>query len=109
MSTIVKDMEKVNNRRKHTRYPWKGMVTYRRSIQQKGLTFKEVSGRGQLQDVSNGGICLITKQRLAPNQLLSLTVPLSYPDPAIPTLAYVRWTRPLRGQARYTAGLSFLI
>ena len=70
---------------------------------------KEVTGQGQLQNLSGGGLCLLTEQRLAPKQLLTIRVPTSYPKTSIPTLAYTQWTRSVRGTARYAAGLSFLV
>jgi hypothetical protein len=102
-------MSKVKNRRKYLRYISKGTVTYKRSIHKNKSIFKEVTGRGQLQNLSKGGICLITKQRLAPKQLVSVAIPLTRQNLTVPTLGYIQWTKPLRGQARYAAGLSFLI
>ena len=103
-------MKKASERRKDTRFPWEGTVTYRRSIPSRGSKLKEITGQGRLQNVSPHGLCLVTQQPLAPQQFLTVTVPLLiHPDLAIPTLAYVQWTRPARGTAHYIAGLSFLI
>lgn len=96
-------------KRKHIRYPWQGVVTYRRSTPNQGLTLKEMSSHGQLQNVSRGGLCLLTNQRLNPREFLTITVPLPQPNLAIPTLAYVQWTHPVQGTARYAVGLSFLV
>lgn len=105
--TILGCMKKV--KRKHTRYSWQGTVTYRRSLPNQALALKEMSGQGQLQNVSRGGLCLLTNQRLNPREFLAITVPLHRPHLVIPTLAYVQWTRPVRGTTRYAAGLSFLV
>jgi len=102
-------MRKVKNRRTETRYPWQGEVTYRRSIPSRGQTLKTISGQGQLHNVSEGGVCLVTTERLAPKQLLAIQLPLSQPEISVPTLAYVQWTRPMRGTGRYAAGLSFVV
>jgi len=102
-------MRKVKNRRTETRYPWQGEVTYRRSIPSRGQTLKTISGQGQLHNVSEGGVCLVTAERLAPKQLLAIQLPLSQPEISVPTLAYVQWTRPMRGTGRYAAGLSFVV
>jgi hypothetical protein len=102
-------MRKVKNRRRQIRYPWEGTVTYRRSIPLRRQAVKTINGQGQLHNVSGGGLCLVTDERLAPKQLLAITVPLPPTDIAIPTLAYVQWTRPLRGTGRYSAGLSFVV
>jgi hypothetical protein len=102
-------MKKVKNQRKYLRHPWEGTVTYRWSVPRQPRQVREFSGQGQLQNMSGGGLCLMTEERLAPKQLLSVSVPLQSQDLAIPTLAYVQWTRPVRGTGRYAAGLSFLI
>jgi hypothetical protein len=102
-------MKKVKNRRRHVRLLGDGTVTYRWSVLQRGDTLKAMGGQGRLHDMSGGGLCLVTEERLAPKQLLTITVPLPQPELSIPTLAYVQWTRPLRGTGRYAAGLSFIV
>ncbi|MEW6325393.1 MAG: PilZ domain-containing protein [Nitrospirota bacterium] len=104
-------MRKVKNRRKQLRHLWAGdgAVTYRRSIPTRGLGLKSLSGHGRLRDVSGGGLCLITDERLAPKQLLAISFPLPVAELAIPTLAYVQWTRPVRGTGQYAAGLAFVV
>jgi PilZ domain len=101
-------MTKVKNKRKHTRYAWQGIVTYRRSSPNRAIPLKEISGKGQLQNVSRGGLGLLTHQRLTPKEFLMIRFPLVRPELAIPSLAYVRWSRPVRGTGRYAAGLRFL-
>jgi PilZ domain len=73
------------------------------------LSIKEMNGKGQLKNLSRGGLCLLTDQRLTPKECLTLTIPLSRSTLAIPTFAYVRWTRPVRRTARYASGLWFLV
>ena len=102
-------MRKVKNQRKYVRHPLQGTVTYRWSVPRQSSVLKEFSGQGELQNASDGGLCLFTEERLAPKQLLSISVPLLTRELSIPTLAYVQWTRPVRGTGRYAAGLSFLV
>jgi hypothetical protein len=102
-------MKKAQNRRKYARFPGKGVVTYRRSVPFRGTALRELRGEGELTNLSTGGLCLVTEERLAPKQLLSLTVPMRSPALAIPTLVYVQWTKPLRGTGRYAAGVSFMV
>ena len=85
------------------------MVTYRRSVPHRGTTLREIHGEGKLTNLSSGGLCLVTELRLAPKQLLSLTVPMRSSTLVIPTLVYVQWTRPIRGTGRYAAGVSFMV
>jgi hypothetical protein len=105
----VRPVRNVKNRRTQARYPWKGEVTYRRSIPSRGQVLRSISGQGQLHNVSEGGFCLVTDERLAPKQLLAIALPLTPPEISVPTLAYVQWTRPMRGTGRYAAGLSFVV
>jgi hypothetical protein len=101
---------KIENRRKAPRHPWKGSAAYWWSAPyfHKRL-LKAHRGEGELRDLSGGGLSLLTDQRLAPRQLITITVPLSQPSLRIPTLAYVQWSRPLRGTGRYAAGVSFVV
>ncbi len=75
----------------------------------RGSALKEAGGQGQLQNVSNGGLLILTEKRLAPKQFLTITVPFLNNDIEVPTVAYVQWTRSVRGTGRYAAGLSFLL
>jgi len=102
-------MRKVKNRRKHARLPGTGTVTYRCSVPRRGDRLITMSGQGRLQNMSGGGLRLLTEARLAPKQLLAITVPMPQQEISIPTLAYVQWTRPVRGTGHYAAGLSFLV
>lgn len=101
-------MRKIKNRREDSRIPWEGTVTYRRSVPHRGTTLRAFNGHGEIRNISGKGLCLLTDERLAPKQFLSISVPVKHEELTIPTLAYVQWTRPVRGTARYAAGLSFL-
>ena len=101
-------MRKVKDRRQYDRIPAEGKVGYARSVPQRRQGLKKIQGEGQLKDLSNGGFCLLTQERLSPNQFIKVTVPAQLPGLSIPTLAYVMWTRPVRGKGHYAAGLSFL-
>ena len=102
--------KKIDNRRRVARHPWKGSAAFWWSAPYfHKRIMKAHRGAGELRDLSGGGLSLLTDQRLAPRQLITITVPLSKPNLQIPTLAYVRWSRPLRGSGRYAAGLSFVV
>lgn len=102
-------MKKVKNRRKQDRVTWEGTVSFHRSVLHRRNQLRSITGEGQLQNLSGSGICLVTDERLSPKQFLTITVPIQNPGLSIPTLAYVQWTRPLRGRGQYAAGLSFLV
>ncbi len=60
------------------------------------------------QDVSEGGLCLLTKEALQPSQIVKLNLPLPKVDITTPTLAEVRWVKKDKSRPLYKAGLRFL-
>lgn len=96
-------------RRQFPRMAWDGTATYHWStpaLRPKRL--RVFSGRGEIRNLSPQGLCLFSDQRLPPKQMLTITVPMREEGPAIPMLAYVHWSKPMRGTGRYAMGLSFL-
>lgn len=71
-------------------------------------TGKAVAGR--VQNVSKGGVCLISPQPLARSCVVRCEIGVSETPVSIPTLMQVRWTRRQNLQAdTYLAGLQFLL
>jgi len=64
---------------------------------------------GQIQNVSEGGLCIVTDEALAHTQLVEIGLPLPVPKMAARTFVEVCWVRRENGQASYTAGLRFLL
>ena len=62
---------------------------------------------GKIQDISAGGICIITKQRLKEAQILHCELKIPAVSISIPTLMQVRWILPRNQQFR--VGLQFLL
>ena len=86
------DKEK-EGRRSHRRYPLSQMVSFEVSAP---LTFQEShheEAAGSTQNVSEGGLCLITKQALEEAQIIKIKLPIPNVDATTPTLAEVRWVK----------------
>lgn len=65
---------------------------------------------GQTRDISDSGLCLVTRERLNPTSLLLCKISLPFAAATIPTLTQVRWTIKCGAdRAEYASGLQFLI
>ncbi len=68
--------------------------------------------RGRIQDISNGGFCLLTNQRLKVGLPVRCEVAFAPTPVAVPTLMRVQWFRRSQNGEdgfRYSAGLQFLL
>ncbi len=109
-------------RRHHKRYPLSQTVTFEVSAP---LTFRESlheEAAGSTQNVSEGGLCLMTKQALEEAQIVKIKLPIPNVVATTPTLVEVRWVKkdsdtgqstfrqPPEGQDsnHYLVGLRFL-
>lgn len=71
---------------------------------------KEKAVVGRVQNVSTGGLCLVSPQPMARSCLLRCEISVSEIPVRIPTLMQVRWTRKQSLQAdTYVTGLQFLL
>ncbi len=64
--------------------------------------------KSHIQDVSDGGVCLLTREPLEAAQIVKLNLPFPHVDVSTPTLAEVRWVKRLPSKKGYQAGLRFL-
>jgi len=65
--------------------------------------------RGRIQNLSRGGLCLFTSERLNPIALMVCEIMASELPVSIPALAIVRWSEQRAGQDDcYLYGLQFL-
>lgn len=65
---------------------------------------------GRVQNVSKGGLCLISPQPMAESSVVRCEICVSEVPVSIPTLMLVRWTRKQNLQAEiYLTGLQFLL
>ena len=65
--------------------------------------------RGQIQNISAGGLCLETAQRIRVSSLVRCEIPLPRIPVAIPTLMQVRWAHRNATGHTYRVGLQFLL
>lgn len=104
------DGRPVHENRRHRRhllpFPYRLTVT--------GASFlglgrpRPVSVRGRIQDVSGGGLRLLTDRPLKPAQLVRCEIRLREVPVWIPTLMQVRWTKRNARGLKYAVGLQFL-
>ena len=65
---------------------------------------------GRIQNISQGGICLMTTRPLERGSVLRCEITIGEAPITIATLVHVRWTRKQRGQDEsYLSGLEFLL
>lgn len=65
--------------------------------------------RGRIQNISRGGLCLLTHQGMKVSRLCLCEIRFPKIPVSIPTLLQVRWTQKSAKGASYRAGLQFLL
>ena len=83
----------VEGKRLHVRYPLSQTVAFEPSAP---LTLKEPhpeEAAGDTQNVSEGGLCLLTEQSLEESQIIKIKLPIPNVVATTPTLAEVRWVK----------------
>jgi hypothetical protein len=123
LTNVNTDTTKIANRRRrgggpttpgeieraNTRVARTGTVTYGGAVPINRGVLRVRRGQGEILNISEGGLCVLTDKRLAPKMLLAVRVALEGQELSIPTLAYVRWSKPVRGTGHYAAGLMFMV
>ena len=97
-------------RRKAQRFSLSRRVTYEVSAQPSSQVSQAASGiDAQVLNVSDGGICLLTKEVLKIAQIIKIELPLPMVRTTTPGIAEVRWVSfdPVKGDQQ--AGLRFLL
>lgn len=70
-------------------------------------TTKEFEGR--IQNLSNGGACILSSYRLQPSSFICCKFPVSDAPVSIPSLMQVRWTaKQAYSSATYISGFEFM-
>jgi PilZ domain len=79
--------------RQHPRYPLPLIVNFEvgASLTLQASHQKEEEGIGQ--NISEGGLCLITDRALEESQVIKIRLPIPNVSATIPTLAEVRWVK----------------
>ena len=65
--------------------------------------------RGRIEDISSGGLCLLTDRLIKVSSLVRAETLFSDIPVGIPTLLRVQWTQKNARKQRYRIGLRFLI
>ncbi len=65
------------------------------------------TGHGRAADVSDSGLCLVTRDAVKEDQILKVNLPLIGVPVQAPTLAMVKWVVP--DEDGYKAGLMFVL
>lgn len=68
-----------------------------------------ITMNSQIKNVSEGGVCLATRQELETAQIVKISLPLPSVKTTTPTLAEVMWVRKDSNRSHYMAGLRFLL
>lgn len=72
-----------------------------------GQQIKQIQYEGTAQDISRGGLGLITANEFSPGEILKVNLPVRYTDMVVPIFAKTVWSTWVQGQ--YRVGLQFLI
>jgi len=99
---------RIDRRRSH-RVPLLHRVTYEVSVNRIRDGASTTLLEGQIQNVSEGGLCMVTEKALSHTQLVEIGLPLPVPQLATRTIVEVCWVRRESGQDSYTTGLRFLL
>lgn len=94
-------------KRQAQRFPLSEKVHYEPSVHETSM--QTVRIEAQIQNVSAGGLCLLTKEALKTAQVIKIALPLPSVEASTPTLTEVRWVREDSGKGVYQAGLRFLL
>jgi hypothetical protein len=99
-----------HDRRQYPRFP-QLLELQAREVQPLGSEVeREKSVVGRVQNVSKGGLCLVSPRPMARSCLVRCEIRVSEIPVSIPTLMQVRWTRRKSRQAdTYLIGLQFLL
>src|SRR5215469_6482263 len=65
--------------------------------------------RGQLHDISSGGVCLLTSQRMEESRFVLGSISLSNVPVKLPSLMRVCWVKRMPKGIRFRVGLQFVL
>ena len=99
---------KMKERRQYTRLDFSENVTFETSSTF-AMDAEEMNytGNGKAADVSDRGLCLVTREAVREDQILKINLPLLGVPVQAPTLAMVKWVVPDNGG--YKVGLMFVL
>jgi PilZ domain len=92
----AKTLEKEKTERgtdRYPRYPFSQTVTFEVSTPLALQKMDQKEMEGSTQNVSEGGLCLVTERALEESQIIKIKIPVLEGAAAIPTLAKVQWVK----------------
>lgn len=67
------------------------------------------SFKGNVQNISKGGICIVSNNLSAPDSIAMLNLTLKDTNIKVPTIAEIKWSKPVKDKKeKYKIGLQFL-
>src|ERR1700720_3928880 len=97
--------QKLSSQRHHDRIPCSLELQGRRLAPLGNFQKPEPVVRGQIENISRGGICLLSSGPIPAASLVRCEIELSHASVAIPTLMLVRWAQRTSTNGRYRIGL----
>ncbi len=96
-------------RRRHTRYPVRGDLTGDLLSTMETPKETEQPFRGEVQNLSVGGLCVITPRAISRLVLIRCEVRVADLPVSIPTLVQVRWVEKSSSRVGQRVGLQYLL
>jgi len=90
-------------------YEVSAQQTSRQTVRQAGASKTVPRVSAEVLNVSDGGICLLTKGTLKTDQIIKVDLPLPVAKATASTIAEVRWISKGPGKVGHHAGLRFLL
>ena len=101
-------MHTSKERRYYPRFPLSLKAVARALASYDSPSASAISARGQLRNISQGGVVLVSDRELPISGVVECRVFLPDVPVPIPTLLSVRWSKKRRSGTRYNTGLQFL-
>jgi hypothetical protein len=89
----VEDDKTTEGKRLHVRYPLSQRVTFELSTPLTLQQPRSEETEADTQNVSEGGLCLVTGRSLEESQIIKIKLPIPNVVAKTPTLAEVRWVK----------------
>ncbi len=96
-------------RRQHLRFGQRGELSATPLSRLGPARAHETIVRGQVKDISAGGICMLTDQRLKESNLLQCDITFADFPAAIPALMEIQWIAGAEEEFKYAVGLRYLL
>lgn len=94
---------------KKRNYPRKNVImSVAYEMGQIGINKRCKSFNGDIENISTGGVCIITNNAFDPGRVAMLNLKVEDTDIRLPAFAEVKWTKPVGYKGKYRIGFQFL-